>query len=527
MENCDNNISNDGFDLERMTRLELAFLLEKIVHNPDVMEIKDQVTAIRIHFMKLNKEVMDRELEVFLEDGGDKDSYKHVMDKAERRFNAAFGIFKAKRAKQNELIDAQKAANLAKKKAILERAEELLNETSMSRAFKEVKKLHREWMEIGPVPQDKKDEIWGRFKAATDRIVDRCKKQTIKSRRPKKDKYIIVAKDKKAESSKVFEKEGVIGIVDWFEQEKGFGVITSYFDKKEYFVHERSIRRNASTKRLVANAIVLFIPFFDEKRKRESVEDVVVVEDYKCFCQVVEAYFGLFEAETNQNGANNMVSGFVNDVVFPSLIQWYLCSVNKDDTSNMVNELYDIIERYDFPSSFSKQFLIVFLAFIHKSIYQRQLSENTIISICEDLFFKLFDSYDSEIVYEIWNSSKGEVEGEFLIPLRYYLHNHKDFSEYLSHTLVADNVVSFVKQLIELVCRIEREEIVSILKDNNSLITDPDFIASSKGREILDDFYEFVFDEKNEELRICLYKENYIDSIDLALTHCLCFLITI
>lgn len=237
-----------ALDFEGKSKEELAALLEEIVQEPDVMKIKDQVTAIRVRFMKLNKEDLDKEMESFLESGGDRESYQHVMDEAEKRFNAAFGIFKANRAHQNELMDAQKLENLAQKQAILEelkqliaseetlkktyddfralqekwkgigqvpatenanlwntyhflvekffdkvninrelrdldmkknldakialceRAEELLTEPSMAKAFKELQKLHEEWKEIGPVPQDKKDEIWERFKAATDKI---------------------------------------------------------------------------------------------------------------------------------------------------------------------------------------------------------------------------------------------------------------------------------------------------------------------------------------------------------------------
>ena len=237
-----------ALDIEGKSKEELAAMLEEIVQESDVAKIKDQVTAIRVRFMKLNKEDLDKEMEAFIEGGGDRESYQHVMDEAEKRFNAAFGIFKANRARQNELMDAQKLENLAQKKAILEelkqliaseetlkktyddfralqdkwksigqvpatenanlwntyhflvekffdkvninrelrdldmkknldakislceRAEELLNETSMAKAFKELQKLHEEWKEIGPVPQDKKDEIWERFKAATDKI---------------------------------------------------------------------------------------------------------------------------------------------------------------------------------------------------------------------------------------------------------------------------------------------------------------------------------------------------------------------
>ena len=51
-----------------------------------------------------------------------------------------------------------------------EKTEELLLEKSVIKSFKLLQKYHDEWKEIGPVPQEKKDEIWDRFKTATDKI---------------------------------------------------------------------------------------------------------------------------------------------------------------------------------------------------------------------------------------------------------------------------------------------------------------------------------------------------------------------
>jgi hypothetical protein len=69
-----------------------------------------------------------------------------------------------------ELRDLDMKKNLDAKIDLCEKAEELLDEKSITKAFKELQKLHEDWKEIGPVPQDKKDEIWERFKAATDKI---------------------------------------------------------------------------------------------------------------------------------------------------------------------------------------------------------------------------------------------------------------------------------------------------------------------------------------------------------------------
>ena len=238
----------DNADLDGLNKLQLVEMLEELVQDSDVQNIKDKVAAIRLHFNKLNKEDMDNELDQFLQGGGEAESFQHVEDPIEQRFNAAFGIFKANRAKQNEDMEKQKVENLAKKQAILdelkeiiasddslkktyddfrglqdrwkeigpvpaaensnlwnnyhflvekffdkvrigrelrdldmkknldakielcEKAEELLDEKSITKAFKALQKLHEDWKEVGPVPQDKKDEIWERFKAATDKI---------------------------------------------------------------------------------------------------------------------------------------------------------------------------------------------------------------------------------------------------------------------------------------------------------------------------------------------------------------------
>jgi hypothetical protein len=72
-----------------------------------------------------------------------------------------------------ELKDLDLRKNLEAKISLCEKTEELLLETSIIRSFRKLQKYHEEWKEIGPVPADKKDEIWERFKNATDKINDR------------------------------------------------------------------------------------------------------------------------------------------------------------------------------------------------------------------------------------------------------------------------------------------------------------------------------------------------------------------
>lgn len=63
--------------------------------------------------------------------------------------------------------------NLEQKIALCERAESLLLEDSINKSFKLLQQLHDEWKELGPVSEDKKEEIWERFKNASDQINQR------------------------------------------------------------------------------------------------------------------------------------------------------------------------------------------------------------------------------------------------------------------------------------------------------------------------------------------------------------------
>ena len=75
----------------------------------------------------------------------------------------------------NELRELDYKKNLEEKLQLCEKAESLLAEESIGKASKELHELHDRWKEIGPVAMDKKDEIWDRFKAASDAIAQKRK----------------------------------------------------------------------------------------------------------------------------------------------------------------------------------------------------------------------------------------------------------------------------------------------------------------------------------------------------------------
>ena len=69
-----------------------------------------------------------------------------------------------------ELRDLDLKKNLESKVTLCEKAEELLLEPNPVNAFRSLQDFHNQWREIGPVPQESKNEIWERFKEATSQI---------------------------------------------------------------------------------------------------------------------------------------------------------------------------------------------------------------------------------------------------------------------------------------------------------------------------------------------------------------------
>lgn len=63
-----------------------------------------------------------------------------------------------------ELRDYDFKKNLAEKEALIAEAEKLSGEEDVITAFHKLQSLHEQWRQIGPVPKEVREEIWGKFK---------------------------------------------------------------------------------------------------------------------------------------------------------------------------------------------------------------------------------------------------------------------------------------------------------------------------------------------------------------------------
>jgi hypothetical protein len=72
-----------------------------------------------------------------------------------------------------ELKELDRKKNLESKVELCSRVEKLAEVKSISEAVKELNELHNEFKHIGPVPLEDKEQLWQRFKAASDAVYGR------------------------------------------------------------------------------------------------------------------------------------------------------------------------------------------------------------------------------------------------------------------------------------------------------------------------------------------------------------------
>ena len=79
--------------------------------------------------------------------------------------------------------------NLELKTKLCEAAEKLAEEEDVINAFHHLQKLHQEYREIGPVSKDLREEIWGRFKAAST-VINKRHQQYFENLRAKEEENL-------------------------------------------------------------------------------------------------------------------------------------------------------------------------------------------------------------------------------------------------------------------------------------------------------------------------------------------------
>jgi hypothetical protein len=148
--------------------------LEELVKVDDINVIKKRVSMIRLAFNEIQKS--ESKAPSTEEEGDEEEPGKAEPDPLNLRFDAAFGSFKEKRAKQAEELEKQKQQNLEAKNAILEELRVLVSsEESLKVTYDKFRELQQQWKEIGIVPRTEVSNLWQNYHFLVEKFFDKVR----------------------------------------------------------------------------------------------------------------------------------------------------------------------------------------------------------------------------------------------------------------------------------------------------------------------------------------------------------------
>jgi len=124
--------------------------VKKLDENSDWNEMEESFEQLAKQFRKIGRVPVEKNQEVW-------NTYHQLQD-----------TFHSMRFKHDKNYRNTIEKYLSRKKKLIDEAEALIDTDDLADASRKVNKLHRRWKKAGNLPQKDENELWDRFKAATD-----------------------------------------------------------------------------------------------------------------------------------------------------------------------------------------------------------------------------------------------------------------------------------------------------------------------------------------------------------------------
>ena len=153
--------------LEALTRLASA----------DAVEIsREEVARLKQLFYSFRKAELEAEMADFLAAGNAEADFLPALDPAEEQFKELMNAVRDRKAALTAAHEAELAANLERKKALIEELQQLSADTdNVNRTFPRVKEIQAEFKAIGDVPPTEATDLWKTYQATVEQFYDQLK----------------------------------------------------------------------------------------------------------------------------------------------------------------------------------------------------------------------------------------------------------------------------------------------------------------------------------------------------------------
>lgn len=164
-------------DYTAMSREEMVEALNQLLLTDDITAIKNRVGDLKIAFNEADKAVKKAAFEKFIEDGGNKDEYVSSDDAVAEAYRKAYNIYRERRQKHIDELEAQKQNNLQQKNAILDELRQLINSEgeTLRASYDAFNAIQDRWKAIGEVPRSELNGLWQNYHFLVEQFFSKVK----------------------------------------------------------------------------------------------------------------------------------------------------------------------------------------------------------------------------------------------------------------------------------------------------------------------------------------------------------------
>ena len=154
---------------------ELVAALAALIEKP-VDESRDEVHAIKNQVYGLRKAEQEVELAEFVDKGNEPAAFAAKPDAEEEKRKDLLNEYKEKEAAQLAAIEAERVANLERKRAILVELSEIAKDVdNVNKFYAKFQQLQQTFKEVGSVPAADDKALWKEFQTITEQFYDSLK----------------------------------------------------------------------------------------------------------------------------------------------------------------------------------------------------------------------------------------------------------------------------------------------------------------------------------------------------------------
>lgn len=283
-----------------------------------------------------------------------------------------------------------------------------------------------------------------------------------------------------------------LGIINWYDGEKGYGVLQNLHDHREYFIHQSKVGNQYKTI-LKEGDIVVFSPDFDQKRNREIAINIRYLNN----------------SQDLKWGINTWINEeYVTDLHIEKILTNYLrfySKYNRESFSDANNQLIEII------SSFSKNGIELkkLYSYYKKAItgiFDQQKSKK--LSEMSDLV--MMEKIPSEMYHIILETANTSYICLVIANISVELTE----VAVIKAIEISKNFCDLLDELIRFAKDINEQDVKEELDNDKSLITNESFWNGIAGQNIISATIRHIFNQGNLIEIKTLIKQGYIRSID-------------